>query len=108
MSYDLRVVGDGDLDLALARTLLADAEDGGDELLWSRGPVSAEFLLTRTEIDVGVTGDEAAAADRARAFESLLGRVLELAVRLGARVHDPQLGRDVTAEDVDAAVREFA
>ena len=108
MSYDLRLLGDGELDLGVARAVLAGAEDHGDELYWERDALSATFLLTPDEIGVGVTSDDAPRAERARDFEELLGVVLDLAQRVGARVHDPQLGRDLGRDDVLDAVGFFA
>lgn len=104
MSYDLYLLGDGDLDLDAARAALGD----GDELVWDRATLSATFLLTPEEIDIGVVGDDAPAAERARDFTELLELVLELAGRLRARVHDPQLGRDLSHDDVPVAVAGFS
>jgi len=109
VSYDLRLMSEGGaLDLDRARAALAGAEQAGDELYWERDALTASFLLTATEIGVGVSGEDAPRAERARDFEELLGAILDLAERLGARVHDPQLGRDVGREDVPAAVAFFA
>jgi hypothetical protein len=110
LSYDLRVLRDdgGDLDLDRARAALPGAEQAGDELYWERDALTAAFLLTPAEIGVGVSADDAPRADRARDFEQLLGAVLDLAEQLGARVHDPQLGRELGREDVPAAVAFFA
>lgn len=110
MSYDLRIVSDaGELDPAQARAMLGgDGEDGGDELLWLRGSLAATFVLTPAEIGVGVVPDAAPPEVRARDFEELLRTVLALADRLGARVYDPQLDRDLGAEDIAVAVRGFA
>lgn len=96
MSYDLLILGDGELDVE------------PDECEWIRGTVAATFVLTREEIGVGVVGDDAPAAERARDFGALLEVVMGMAERLGARVHDPQLGRDLTPADVPLAIRDFA
>ena len=109
MSYDLRIVSDaGELDLRQARAFLGGPDDGSDELLWTRESLSAAFVLTATEIGVGITGDAAPQAHRARDFEELLRFLLALAVRIGARVYDPQLDRELGPADVAAAVRGFA
>jgi hypothetical protein len=108
VSYDLRLLGDGPLDLDRARAALAGAEQAGDELSWERDALTATFVLTPAEIGVGVSGEDAPREDRARDFEELLVTVVGLAERLGARVHDPQLGRDLGPADVPAAVAFFA
>ncbi len=108
MSYDLRVLADGELDLDRARAVLAGAEAAGDELYWDREALTATFLLTPAEIGVGVSGNDAPRADRARDFEALLAVVLELAAQTGARVEDPQLGRELGHGDVPDAVALFA
>lgn len=107
MSYDLNLIGDGDLDLDLARAAF-DCDPDCDEVLWLRDALSATVLFTEEEIDVGIVSDDAPQADRARDFEELLRLVLDLANRLGADVHDPQLGRDLGPHDVPEAVRGFA
>jgi hypothetical protein len=106
VSYDLRVRGDGELDLERARAALAAGE--GDELDWARDALTATFLLTPSEIGVGVSGGDAPRAERARDFEELLAVVLDLARGLGARVDDPQLGRELGYGDVPDAVALFA
>jgi len=109
VSYDLRLLGERPLDLGRARSALAGAHEAtGDELSWEREALTATFLLTPAEIGVGVSGNHAPRADRARDFEELLGVLLSVAGRIGARVHDPQLGRDLGPEDVPAAVAFFA
>jgi hypothetical protein len=108
MSYDLRVRSDHELDLDRARTALAGAETAGDELSWEREAVTATFLLTPSEIGIGVSGSDASRADRARDFEALLALVLALADQVGARVEDPQLGRELSRGDVPDAVALFA
>jgi hypothetical protein len=108
VSYDLRVRGDGELDLERARVVLAGTEEAGDERHWQREALTATFLLTPDEIGIGVTGSDASRADRARDFEALLDLVLELAARTGARVEDPQLGRELGHGDVPDAVALFA
>ena len=108
MSYDLRLHGDGELDLDRARAALTGAEAAGDELCWERDGLTATFLLTPSEIGVGVSGNDAPQADRARDFEALLALVLGLAEQVGARVEDPQLGRELGYGDVPDAVALFA
>jgi hypothetical protein len=106
MSYDLRIVGDaGALDLAQARAVLGD---DGDEVLWLRDSLAATVVLTPAEIGVGVVPDAAPPEERARDFEELLRTLLALAERLNARLYDPQLGRELGADDVEVAVRGFA
>jgi hypothetical protein len=105
VSYDLRMRGEGELDLDRARAALAGA---GDELYWERDGLTATFLLTPTEIGIGVSGNDAPRADRARDFEALLGLVLALAEQVGASVEDPQLGRELGHGDVPDAVAMFA
>lgn len=107
MSYDLNLTGDGDLDLDLARAALG-GEPESDEWLWVRDALTATILLTEEEIDVGIVSDDAPQAERARDFEELLRAALDLADRLRASVYDPQLGRDLTSDDVPEAVRRFA
>lgn len=107
MSYDLNLTGDGELDLDLARSAFGGDPDC-DELLWLRDALSATVVLTADEIDVGIVGDDASQAERARDFEELLRVVLDLADRLGADVYDPQLGRNLRRADVPEAVRGFA
>ena len=108
MSYDLRILSQGgELDLRQARVFLGCPDDS-DELLCTRESLTAEFVLTPGEIGVGVVPDAASQADRARDFEQLLRDLLALAARIGARVYDPQLDRDLGPEDVAAAVEGFA
>ena len=106
MSYDLRLIGDGTLDLDAARAALGGGD--GVEVEWERDTLSATFVLAPREIGVGVVGDDAPPAERARDFAALLDVVMAVARRAGARVHDPQLGRELTPADVPAAVRDFA
>jgi hypothetical protein len=108
VSYDLRVLADHELDLDRARAVLAGTEVAGDELYWERDALTATFLLTPSEIGIGVSGSDAPWADRARDFEALLAVVLELADEVGARVEDPQLGRELGHADVPEAVALFA
>lgn len=107
MSYDLNLTGRGELDLALAYAAL-DADRDSDEVDWLRDALTAQFLLTPEEIDVGIVSDEAPQADRTRDFEELLRFVLNLAHRLDADVYDPQLGRNLCPDDIAEAVRGFA
>lgn len=113
MSYDLNITGRGELDLDLAYVILGadprlDADPNYDEVDWLRDALTAQFLLTPEEIDVGIVSDEAPQADRARDFEDLLRFVLDLAHRLDADVYDPQLGRNLGPDDIAEAVRGFA
>src|SRR5262245_44658507 len=108
MSYDLRILSaGGDLDMRQARAFLGCPDDS-DELLWTRESLTAEFVLTPREIGVGVVPDAASTADRARDFEQLLRDLLVLAGRIGARVYDPQLDRDLGPDDVSEAIGRFA
>jgi hypothetical protein len=99
VSYDLRVIGSG-APLTPAWEALGGAAE--DELLWTRGELAAQFLLTDDEIGVGVVGEGA------REFEELLRELLRLAGEAGARVHDPQFGRDIGVADVPDVVEFFS
>jgi hypothetical protein len=99
VSYDLRVIGSG-APLTPAWEALGGTDD--DELLWTRGELAAQMLLTSEEIGVGVVGDGE------REFEELLRELLRLADDVGARVHDPQFGRDIGVADVPDVVEFFA
>ncbi|HEX4744334.1 MAG TPA: hypothetical protein VFW12_06655 [Candidatus Limnocylindria bacterium] len=110
MSYDLRIVSPGRIDVATVRDLLLSSdgvEELGDELIWSGEAVNATFVLDPDEIGVGVTSGDAPRA----VLRSEFLRVLELATRVaalvGAEVEDAQLGRAIGDADEDA-VRSFA
>jgi hypothetical protein len=107
VSYDLAIVGTGELDLDLAAAALGGEPDE-DELVWERDAVTATIVLTPEEIGIGVVGDDAPREQRAREFEELLRLLLDLADRLGAELHDEQFGRALGLEDVADAVRDFA
>lgn len=107
MSYDLNLVGDGELDLDVARKVLGGDPDS-DEAEWSREALQATILFTPEEIDIGIVTTDAAQAERARDFEELLRMVLDLADRLDATVFDPQFGRELGHDDVQEAVSDFA
>ena len=112
MSYDLRLVREGPLDVdAVRRALLSvdGVQAEGDELVWPREALVAQFLVVPAELDVGVvtTGggnDECAT----REFRELLELLFDLADRLDARLEDEQLGRELTRADVDEAAAGFA
>ena len=106
MSYDLHVSAPHGLDLE--PLLAAGAERDGDDLVWARETLVAQLVPFGDAVEVGVVGGEAPAAARERDFRELLALVLVVAGRGGGTVHDPQLGRDLGAADVDAAVRGFA
>jgi hypothetical protein len=109
VSYDLNLTSDSDsdLDLDLARRVFGGDPDC-DEVNWLRDTLAATILLTPEEIDVGIAGDDAPQADRARDFAELLRVVLDLADQLGADVYDPQLGRQLALDDLPEAIRGFA
>lgn len=107
MSYDLSVLGP--LDEARAAALLAEAgaEGAGDELTLEREGVVASFLIRGGEVGVGVTAltdDDAAAR---AGFRRILDVVLALAEELGARVYDPQAGRELGIDDAEEAIGAF-
>jgi hypothetical protein len=106
MSYDLRVTAPRGLDLE--PLVAAGAEREGDELVWARETLVAQLLPLERAVEVGVAGDDAPPAARARDFRDLLELLLEVAARGGGAVHDPQLGRELGEDDVDAAVACFA
>ena len=110
MSYDLRIVPAGRIDLAAVRDLLRGSdgvEEAGDELVWSGEAVNATFLLDPAEIDVGVTSDDAPPATLRREFLAVLDLASRVAALVGAPVEDVQLGRALRPGDEDA-VRDFA
>lgn len=106
VSYDMAIVGDGDLDLDLARNVLGVAA-GRDELDWLRDGLTASVLLTPDEIGVGISGNRVPAAERTRDFEELLRVLLGLAELLGAELHDEQFGRVIGRDDLPEVVRFF-
>jgi hypothetical protein len=105
MSYDLRVSAPGGLDLG--PLLAAGAEKAGGELVWARETLVAQFLPSGDALEVGVVGHEGSPAQRAREFRDLLELLLIVAGPEGA-VHDAQLGRDLSADDVGAAAAGFS
>lgn len=110
MSYDLRILAPGRIDVAAIRELLV-ASDGvealGDDLIWSGEAVNAMFVLDPDEIGIGVTSGDAPAAVLRREFLSVLELASRVAAVAGAAVEDPQLGRALGPADEDAA-RSFA
>ncbi len=107
MSYDLSVLGP--LDEARAVSLLeaAGAEGDGDELHLEYDSVAATFLIRGGEVGIGVTtltDDDAAAR---AGFRRVLDVVLALSEELGARVYDPQAGRELGPEDAEEAISAF-
>jgi hypothetical protein len=106
VSYDLRVTALRRLDLE--PLLAAGADEAGGELVWTRETLVAQLLPGDRELEVGVVGHEAPVERRARDFREVLAVLLAIAERGGGVVHDPQLGRDLGPDDVDAAVQMFA
>ena len=107
MSYDLSVLGPLDEARAAALLAAAGAEGEGDELHLEQDGVAATFLIRGGEVGVGLTtltDDEAAAR---AGFRRVLDIVLALSEELGARVYDPQVGRELGADDADEAMRAF-
>jgi hypothetical protein len=86
-----------------AEELLATLDGAGDERWVTLDSLVAALLVGPRAIEVGVSGHEAAAADRARDFEQLLG-MLE---RLGP-VRDARDGRPLVGAARAEAIREFA
>jgi hypothetical protein len=107
VSYDLRVLGPVDEGRAVAELEAAGAEGDGDELYLEHEGVAASFLIRDNEVGVGVTtlteDDEAARAG----FRRILDVVLELSETLHGRVYDPQVGRELGADDAAEAMRAF-
>lgn len=107
MSYDLSVVGPLDEVRAAALLAAAGAEGDGDELHLEADGVAAAFLIRDGEVGIGVTtltDDE----ESARAgFRRVLEVVLTLADELGARVYDPQAGRELGIDDAEEAISAF-
>jgi len=109
VSYDLVLLPTaGPLDVDRARDAFRIAEGEGEELVWEAQALTATILLTPAEIGIGVSGEDAPAAERARDFAALLDAILEAAAVTRARVHDPQLGRDLGRGDIADAVAQFA
>lgn len=110
MSYDLRIVPAGRIDLAAVRDLLCGSDgvaELGDELVWSGEAVNATFVLDPTEIDIGVTSDDAPPATLRREFLAVLDLASRIARLVGAEVEDVQLSRALRPGDAEA-VRGFA
>ena len=110
MSYDLRIVAPGQVDVASIRELLVSSdgvEQLGEDLIWSGEAVNATFVLDADEIDVGLTSDDAAPEILRREFLSVLELASRVAAMVGAPVEDVQLGRALRPADEDA-VRSFA
>jgi hypothetical protein len=107
VSYDLSVLGPLDETRAAALLAAAGAEGEGDELLLEREGVVASFLIRGGEIGVGVTTLTEDEADARAGFRRVLDVVLGLAEELGARVYDPQAGRDLAPDDAEEALRAF-
>lgn len=110
MSYDLRIVAPGRIDVASIRDLLVSS-DGverlGDDLIWSGEAVNAMFVLDPDEVDVGVTSGDAPPAILRREFLSVLELASRVAALVGAPVEDVQLGRALRPGD-EEAVQGFA
>ena len=109
MSYDLRIVAPGRIDVASVRDLLvayAGVEELGDELVWSGEAVNATFVLDPGEIGIGVTSGDVSPAVLRREFLSVLELVSRVAALVGARVEDVQLGRALRPAD-EEAIRGF-
>jgi len=110
MSYDLRVIAERAIDVGAVRALLVaidGIEEHGDELVWGGTAVTASFLLDPTEIDVGVTSDEAPVDVLRAEFHQVLDIAMRVASVVGAPVHDAQLGRVLQPRD-EEATRDFA
>jgi hypothetical protein len=106
VSYEIRVTAPHGLDLE--PLLAAGAEEAGDELVWARETLIAQFLPGEHGVDVGVVGHEAPRERRADEFREVLEVLLAVASRAGGSVHDPQLGRDLGPADIAVAVDGFA
>lgn len=107
MSYDLRVLGPVDEARAAAELAAAGAEGSGDELQLESDGVVASFLIRGGEVGVGVTAlDDDEAVARA-GFRRVLDVVLALAEALDASVYDPQVGRVLSADEAEEAMRAF-
>jgi len=106
-SYDLSVVGPVDEARATELLVAAGAETAGDELYLAHDGARATFLIRGGEVGVGVTtltDDDSAARV---GFHRTLDVVLALAQALGARVYDPQAGRELAVDDAQEALRAF-
>lgn len=125
MSYDLDVLaGDLDrdeatwtpLDLDVARATLAGLPGAvavDDEVTWELDGAAVTFTLAVDDGGVlravGATvTDGIDSSARERDVRRVLEVLLDLADRLGARVHDQQLGADVEPATVEESVRSFA
>ena len=86
-----------------AEELLATLEGAGDEHYLALDSLVATLLSGPGAIEVGVSGHEAPADERARDFEQLLG----LLERLG-EVHDARDGRRLVGAARAEAIRDFA
>ena len=110
MSYDLRVIAEGAIDMEAVRALLVavdGVEELGDELVWSGTAVTANFLLHPAEVDVGVTSDDARVDVLRREFIEVLDIVSRVASIVRAPVYDGQLGRVLRPRD-EEAIKNFA
>ena len=105
MSYDLRIVARGRIDVASVRDLLVSSdgvEELGDELIWSGEAVNATFVLDLDEIGIGVTSGDASPAVLRREFVKVLELASRVALAVGAPVEDVQLGRALRTADEEA------
>jgi hypothetical protein len=105
VSYDLRILSRKRLELARvdARLREAGATGEGDDLVLERGAVVPSVLSE--EIGIGVT--VVSEGDAREDFAAVLDLVLDLADELGARVYDPQVGREVTRADREEVLAVF-
>ncbi len=104
-----------DLDATREILLAAEMEVDGDELIWARDALVAQFLLSTDgdgrllAIEGGVVTEDAPRELRAREFRALLAVLQKAARELDARLYDHQLGRFLVGDhDVEEAVAGFA
>ena len=104
-----------DLDATREILLAAEMEVDGDELIWARDALVAQFLLSTDgdgrllAIEGGVVTEDAPRELRAREFRALLAVLQKAARELDARLYDHQLGRFLVGDhDFEAAVAGFA